>query len=715
MKTVGTLFALLLLVVLPVQAQTDVTVRQINEVHPDSLALLNQLGTSLTNDQINRLIQSAYTGQTVRFTAVVLSDPLNSGLSTPNSSTGLPSRIHVFVRDTSAHTLGKAGMDLQLVDGAYQTSGLLSVVKGDVVTITGTVNYFDNTIQLAPTSIELKGPYQNFGLPDDLLAPVLITTEQANKSVGGGLVQVNWDNLSTLNNQYVRVENATVTQRTPADSGRPSWVITSDAGVTILQNDDASLRYRNDRGGQASTFNVRTTPFIPPNIGALVNVQGFLVLRGTFDPYALGSPSGQFLCINPFEDADLEISASAPTITTPSRPATVPGNAPVEVSSTVTPAAGRTLASVVLKYTTSADPTEITVNGNASGDLYTFTVPAVPDGAFVRYYVEATDDTGALANSETRVFRALYDGINSLEDVQLTIDGGPGDSPFRDMTTPMAITATVQTDPGTSGLISLQDNGSLDAWSGVVVLATDALKADLQRGDVIQISNATITESFGLTRLENLTYTKTGSGSSLGYKSFTTDVLQDLFIAEAHEGMMLRFDNVEIANVNPDSPSDFGEFSFTTVGVSAPLRVDDASSQVDATYNDGLVVGQPFAFIQGLWSYTFSNYKLMPETLDDLSTDAEDEAVPATFVLHPNYPNPFNPATTIRYEVGQAGPVTLAVYDLLGRPVTTLVDALQPVGTYAVSFDGQGLASGLYFYRLTAGRQVLSRTMVLVK
>jgi len=89
--------------------------------------------------------------------------------------------------------------------------------------------------------------------------------------------------------------------------------------------------------------------------------------------------------------------------------------------------------------------------------------------------------------------------------------------------------------------------------------------------------------------------------------------------------------------------------------------------------------------------------------------------VPATVGLAQNYPNPFNPSTTISYHLAAAGDVTLRVYDLLGRDVATLVDRPQPAGRYHVTFDGRGLASGVYIYRLKAGSFVEQKRMVLLK
>jgi hypothetical protein len=93
----------------------------------------------------------------------------------------------------------------------------------------------------------------------------------------------------------------------------------------------------------------------------------------------------------------------------------------------------------------------------------------------------------------------------------------------------------------------------------------------------------------------------------------------------------------------------------------------------------------------------------------------ETVGIPSTFALHQNYPNPFNPSTTISYDLPVRSRVKLSIYNLLGQEVATLVNGEQEPGRYNVKFDASGLPSGIYFYRLEAGKFVDVKKMILVK
>lgn len=88
---------------------------------------------------------------------------------------------------------------------------------------------------------------------------------------------------------------------------------------------------------------------------------------------------------------------------------------------------------------------------------------------------------------------------------------------------------------------------------------------------------------------------------------------------------------------------------------------------------------------------------------------------PQTFNLEQNYPNPFNPSTNISFSIPRQSIVKLSVYDALGREVEILVNENKPAGKYDIIFDASKFASGVYFYKLTAGEFVSVRKMILIR
>jgi len=98
-----------------------------------------------------------------------------------------------------------------------------------------------------------------------------------------------------------------------------------------------------------------------------------------------------------------------------------------------------------------------------------------------------------------------------------------------------------------------------------------------------------------------------------------------------------------------------------------------------------------------------------------VKTLSRSDLLPSSFALYPNYPNPFNPATEIRFDLPVATTVRLTVYNVLGQTVSTLVDGRCEAGRHVVSWDASAMASGVYFYRLRADAYTESRKMLLMK
>jgi hypothetical protein len=105
---------------------------------------------------------------------------------------------------------------------------------------------------------------------------------------------------------------------------------------------------------------------------------------------------------------------------------------------------------------------------------------------------------------------------------------------------------------------------------------------------------------------------------------------------------------------------------------------------------------------------------------NDIVSVTNEESFPSDYSLEQNYPNPFNPSTIIRYQIPEAGLVSLKIFDIVGNEVGTLVDEYKPAGSYEVEFnshsdEGQNLTSGVYFYQLKVGSLIETKKMILMK
>ena len=153
----------------------------------------------------------------------------------------------------------------------------------------------------------------------------------------------------------------------------------------------------------------------------------------------------------------------------------------------------------------------------------------------------------------------------------------------------------------------------------------------------------------------------------------------------------------------------------TTAGDTLLTFFNNQKSQT--FYSD--ITGQP-------QSIKFDPENWILKIVQSITTDIKtDEKLPSQFKLEQNYPNPFNPTTRIKYSIPTSSPlakgrteegfVSLKVYDVLGREVTTLVNKKQSPGNYTIEFNAANLPSGLYFYKLTAGEFSQTKKMILMK
>ncbi len=265
-----------------------------------------------------------------------------------------------------------------------------------------------------------------------------------------------------------------------------------------------------------------------------------------------------------------------------------------------------------------------------------------------------------------------------------------------------------------------------------------------------------------------------GNGVAIGTWSNTSDVITTTFPANTVAGQLFGIESTSLSSIGehlstnsadslyrfflPQGPAAEPETGFPDLtyhrslfykqpdlkegpiplkGIIAPRA--DAMSDIEVIYRyvsgrdpvsgyDKGIVGMKYSppthtaytFIMHPWEMDPQQQTaFFASLLGDVQTAVGDDglhpALPKEFALWQNYPNPFNPVTTIRYTVPVKAQVQLTVFNILGQKVTTLVNTEQGAGAYSVQWDGTQAASGMYFYRLQAGKIGLSKKMILLK
>lgn len=164
---------------------------------------------------------------------------------------------------------------------------------------------------------------------------------------------------------------------------------------------------------------------------------------------------------------------------------------------------------------------------------------------------------------------------------------------------------------------------------------------------------------------------------------------------------------VEVRKVNPNVGIQFA------VMVSE-MSVNQATQVAEALILEMKARGMMFDGFT-MWAETDSISAFLRWLRGITLVERYESQMPLQYILYQNYPNPFNPTTTIRFSLPHREHVTLKVFDVLGREVTTLVDGELNAGEHSVKFDALGLSSGVYFYQLVSSTFMLTKKMLLLE
>jgi hypothetical protein len=367
-------------------------------------------------------------------------------------------------------------------------------------------------------------------------------------------------------------------------------------------------------------------------------------------------------------------------------------------------------------------------------DTWTGTIPATgTDGARVNYYISATDDGTDQDEPKTSTFPydidenqfgyVSKDGDLSIEDIQFT-DWGSGDSPYDDCEVTITGIVTADTAQYNSGYGAYAVQSGSAQWSGIIFDGWD--DTELSKGDEVTITG-TVEEYDpewhfkydNNTKIINVSVvTVNSTGNSLAAMNVSTeDLEQDADEVESYEGCLVTVSGVTVSAVNA--------YDWSIVDDSGVecLIDDDMANMAADNYMSDLAEGTTLASVTGIFNFSYGTYKIQIRDLADLGQlgiDGDFAGVAREFALYPNFPNPFNPETRIRFQLAENSNVRLMIYDVLGRKVRTLVSDRMDAGHHVLNWDGLNdagtdVASGMYVYRIKAGDFIAHRKMLLVR
>lgn len=705
------------------QTYPEKTLYNLNFVPMDSLALADSAGVNGRSS----LTDSPYLGDTVTVTGVVLTAPPIVG------NVKVSGNWSFYIQSEDSAEWG--GMNVFYRDSnAAITAGYGAIDTGYVIQLTGVLTKYSST--------SIMGNFELMPIPGDVsIAGINATKPEPAEVKLSDLVEGDLRSGGKMKfypgtkykGAYVIIRNVTVKDRVKSSSGQWSWTIEDAQGNTIGTYDISQYF-------SARSYGLDPNWEPPPPGSKLDYVRGILMAYSSYGyeiaPMYPGDVKGDF---TPSITATGFATRRSVAFPGPSDPVTVRTYAePTDTNKSVV------IDSVFVHYSVDNGVyarVEMTAD---TSNTYIAAIPPQPAGSFVKYFFEAWSNSLVSLSpdtSSTALFYYVKSGLPTIRDVQYT--------PFKDgnsglMDLPITVSGVVQADTSDfpaeldhrnnspkTPKVFIQDGTS--PWSGMMLY--DTLAYSLHKGDSILVSG-TVTEYSGLTEITVSSVSVVSKGNSthspVNLKTGTVGgKASGDSAAEPWESMLVRFDSVFIVNNDPDPSysinSTDGSFrEYTVSDGSGECRVDDDGSNTysvdphDTTWGFSILPkGTKIQSLTGILEYTYGNYKLYPRTNSDFGTITGVHRIqsphPKLYTLDQNFPNPFNPTTTIRYTVPNTGTVTIAVYNILGQEVATLVNMRQSAGTYTVKFDASKFASGVYFYRLTAGSFHSVKKMMLLK
>ena len=357
----------------------------------------------------------------------------------------------------------------------------------------------------------------------------------------------------------------------------------------------------------------------------------------------------------------------------------------------------------------------VTIN-NIAATTADFVVPEVRRTRVFKFELTVTDNDGEQANDFVNITVPVTSGYTPY-DIQLTTDKGVGEdcypSDFEGQNLEVTGVVTAVRPDSDYPNFFIQDPFK-DEWGGMFIYINKGYQAPLV-GDQVKLKGD-ISEYYGLTEMKNISSTEVlSSGISIEPVTITASSLFGgcQIWAEKYEGMLVRLVNVTVAWKSSGN-NQWGVSDWTGTAI-----IDDYMFDGDWPNPEK---GIHFISITGVVHYSYGEYKLMPRNNADFNdpVNATGNEGPKHFNLLTNYPNPFNPATTIEFDLvdKEWSPIQLNILDIKGHLVASLVDGFpsnNKVTWNGKNHFGENVPAGIYFVRLESESTILTNKMILLK
>lgn len=543
-----------------------------------------------------------------------------------------------------------------------------AINEGDDVTFCGTVSEYYNQTEIGlhfeDALIVHSTGNANYGYADVTTAQIAATNVDAER----------------YESQLCRVTNGTVTQ---APDGYGQWLI-RDASAVDAEVDDWAYYYY-----EAEVLDV------------IDELRGIVMY--SYDEYKM----------EPRYDEDIIGPPSAST----ARYSPVPPNSSSQVEIAAVFADNSDIASATLYWSLSSTgpwtPVVMSEQVRAVEETWAASIGPYGNGTRVYYYAECVDDSGMDARVPGEGYAySFYVGIEDIYDVQYVIPGGDA-SPLDGMA--VNVEGYVTAEPGIYNDNTFYIADANGEWNGIMIYDRTGT-ATLDRGDYV-VACGEVNEYFGHTQIElhfaECVQAATPPREPISAVSIETPNLQNVIQGEQYESIYVHAEGCEVYAEDVG----YGEWAISNLTASDTCRVGNY-----AAYDYVPQLGDE-VYVKGIVAFSFGNYKIEPRGNEDIAANPvgiPGGAMGERFGLSQNMPNPFNPKTTIAFNLSAPSSVVLEIFDVAGRKVATLVDEQLPAGPYNAVWNGHSdggerVASGVYFYRLAAGDRETSRKMVLLK